>query len=274
MTVSRYNDELSIDAALTSADDWTQVWTNAIPAAPQAVTYDFNRVGFLAGNSLNADRITFSNIDVTAAPIETLTLQVHTAGPEAGKMVLRNNRPQVFEIEYYEIFSNAGSLNSDGWTSLDAQEGDDEELEGWEEAAGNGATLLSEYHLFSTLTLGPDSWLSLGKAFGAGGNEDLKFFVGLADGTYLRGVVEYLSDGLTGDFNRDDSVDAADYVVWRKGVGQGFIDDDYELWRGNFNASGGSGASYANVPEPACLWLPLLSLFLAGRSGATSPRQG
>ena len=55
-----------------------------------------------------------------------------------------------------------------------------------------------------------------------------------------------------GDYNHDGNVDAADYVVWRKGLG-----DTYEGWRTNFGRlSGGSGASSdsasnAGVPEPA-----------------------
>jgi hypothetical protein len=187
MTVSRFNNEVSVDASLTSADDWTQIWDDASVASPPSFT--FNRVGFLAGSGMHANRITFSNIDVTAAPIDALTLQVFTAGPDAGKVMIRNNRPQSFEIEYYDILSGAGSLNDGDWTSLDDQEGNDGELEGWEEAAGNGAGLLSEYRLFSTLNVAPNASLSLGKAFDVGSTEDLKFFVGLSEGTYLRGVV-------------------------------------------------------------------------------------
>jgi hypothetical protein len=263
MTVSRFNNEVSVDAALTSADDWTQVWKDAIAAPPIPHTFDFNRVGFLAGSGMHANRITFANIDVTAAPIDALTLEVHTAGPDAGKVLIRNHRTQNFEIEYYDIISSAGSLNHDDWTSLDDQEGNDEELEGWEEAAGNSASLLSEYRLFSTLNVAPSSTLSLGKAFDVDSTEDLKFFVGLSDGTYLRGVVEYIADGLTGDFNRDQTVDAADYVTWRKGLGSTHIADDYDLWRANFHETGLGGGSVENttVPEPGEI-TPLLSLLV------------
>jgi len=58
---------------------------------------------------------------------------------------------------------------------------------------------------------------------------------------------------LEGDFNGDDVVDAADYVVWRKTGIDG--DAGYETWRANFGATTeGGGAQLsgaAAVPEPA-----------------------
>jgi hypothetical protein len=263
LTVSRFNDELSVDASLTSADDWSQVWKDAIAIPPTPTTFNFNRVGFLSGGGMNADQVAFSNIDVTAAPIDALTLQVFTAGPDAGTVVLRNNRPESFEIEYYEVTS-AGSLNFQDWTSLDEQEGNDNEFEGWEETSGNSAGLLSEYRLFSTLSVEPSATLSLGKAFEVGSPEDLKFFVGLADGSFQRGVVEYISEGLTGDFNRDNSVDAADYVAWRKGLGTTHVQNDYTLWRTHFNESVANGGLHSTtIPEPASVVMFVLSLAIS-----------
>lgn len=78
---------------------------------------------------------------------------------------------------------------------------------------------------------------------------------------------------LAGDFNRDNIVDASDYVVWKKTNGQsavpyagadadgsGGIDDtDLALWKANFGQTAqnhGSGGSY-NVPEPAVLTIAL-----------------
>jgi beta-glucanase (GH16 family) len=67
--------------------------------------------------------------------------------------------------------------------------------------------------------------------------------------------------GLSGDYNRDGRVDAADYVVWRKtsgsngiglaadGSGNGTVDaTDFLVWRKNFARTSSFGA--ANVPEP------------------------
>jgi hypothetical protein len=71
---------------------------------------------------------------------------------------------------------------------------------------------------------------------------------------------------LAGDYNRDGTVDAADYTVWRNSLGEfvanyhaadgngnGIIDEgDYETWKVNFGAtSGGGSLSSGAVPEPS-----------------------
>jgi hypothetical protein len=74
-----------------------------------------------------------------------------------------------------------------------------------------------------------------------------------------------------GDYNRDDTVDAADYVVWRNRLGTTYTPADYDVWRENFGQAIGSGmAEYGHrdsgpgasadplpiaVPEPATLTL-------------------
>ncbi len=66
---------------------------------------------------------------------------------------------------------------------------------------------------------------------------------------------------LPGDFNRDNVVDAADYIVWRNGVGITYIPDDYDIWRAHFGATTGSGSSFpleTAVPEPKTLALLLI----------------
>jgi hypothetical protein len=79
--------------------------------------------------------------------------------------------------------------------------------------------------------------------------------------------------GLAADYNNDGTVDAADYVVWRKNLGSsltlpnddtpGVGPDDYARWRTNFGraasaASGTTGSASAAVPEPTTL-----SMFVA-----------
>lgn len=59
--------------------------------------------------------------------------------------------------------------------------------------------------------------------------------------------------GEAGDFNGDGAVNAADYVVWRKGLGTTYTQADYDVWRAHFGQSAGSGSSAtanAAVPEP------------------------
>jgi PEP-CTERM motif len=76
---------------------------------------------------------------------------------------------------------------------------------------------------------------------------------------YTMGVI---SVGLAGDHNNG-IVDAADYVVWRKGLGTTYTQTDYDVWRAHFGQTAGSGsganASIA-VPEPATFVLFLVGL--------------
>jgi T5SS/PEP-CTERM-associated repeat protein len=62
-----------------------------------------------------------------------------------------------------------------------------------------------------------------------------------------------LSAFLPGDYNGDGTVNAADYVVWRKNDG---TQAGYDTWRANFGRTAGSGLganANAGVPEPATL---------------------
>jgi hypothetical protein len=70
-----------------------------------------------------------------------------------------------------------------------------------------------------------------------------------------------------GDYNGDGVVDAADYVVWRKGLGTVFTQDDYNIWRAHFGQTLDTGSSLNGaVPEPVSsifiictlCWLPRL----------------
>jgi hypothetical protein len=66
-----------------------------------------------------------------------------------------------------------------------------------------------------------------------------------------------------GDFNLDGAVDAADYVVWRKGLGTTYTQNDYIVWRSHFGQTAGSGADQASssaaaIPEPATGLLTLI----------------
>jgi hypothetical protein len=84
----------------------------------------------------------------------------------------------------------------------------------------------------------------------------------------------------TGDYNRDGTVDAADYVVWRKGLGTTYTQDDYDVWRANFGQTAGGGAAgyplgastvpLPAVPEPSTALIAFVgSLALAARCGRT-----
>jgi hypothetical protein len=76
-------------------------------------------------------------------------------------------------------------------------------------------------------------------------------------------VLSIAAVGLAGDFNGDGSVDAADYVVWRKSGGSL---TEYNEWRTNFgrtNSGAGSSLSYGAVPEPGGVVLSMCGLAAA-----------
>ncbi|MCI0333104.1 MAG: PEP-CTERM sorting domain-containing protein, partial [Planctomycetes bacterium] len=96
--------------------------------------------------------------------------------------------------------------------------------------------------------------------------------------------------GSPGDYNNDGTVDAADYVVWRKNVGTtnpllndhigGLIGPGhYDQWRTHFGETHGGGAGVngsgnAAVPEPTSLALLLIATVLnIGRRRTNSPRR-
>jgi hypothetical protein len=66
---------------------------------------------------------------------------------------------------------------------------------------------------------------------------------------------------LTGDYNGNGAVDAADYIVWRRNLGSSnslpndstpgsVAAEDYGVWRQNFGRSAAGGTADAAVPEP------------------------
>jgi hypothetical protein len=77
---------------------------------------------------------------------------------------------------------------------------------------------------------------------------------------YTTGVLSVI---LPGDFNFDGIVDGADYVVWRKGLGTIYTQNDYNSWRTHFGQTAGSGAgtiANAAVPEPATVALIIVGV--------------
>jgi hypothetical protein len=100
---------------------------------------------------------------------------------------------------------------------------------------------------------------------------------------------EVLAAALAGDYNGNGEVDAADYVLWRKTLGQnvangsgadgngdGLIDgDDYTVWRVHFGqmAAGGVGTmtmlADIAVPEPSTCLMLMMSVCLGHLAGGT-----
>ncbi len=68
----------------------------------------------------------------------------------------------------------------------------------------------------------------------------------------VRFTASAAAPSVDGDFNGDGSIDAADYVVWRKSYPGTYTETDYDAWFANFGTSVGGGSGGA-VPEPSTL---------------------
>jgi hypothetical protein len=103
-----------------------------------------------------------------------------------------------------------------------------------------------------------------------------------------------VSEGLTGDYNGNDVIDAADYVVWRAALANGSMsltndptpgtvdDSDYNYWREHFGETLGGGIGsdagvVEAVPEPSAVTSVLVgfgALVLFARRKGNTGRQG
>jgi hypothetical protein len=198
------------------------------------------------------------------------------ADPATGNVKIRNTSPFAVEIDGYTISSAAGSLNSNPtqWASLMDQAGT--AGSDWFES-NLSDTRVSELKTSGTTTLTGNSvtTFDLGGLFKTAGTQDLIFeFLLEGNSQPNTGVVLYQAappvGGLTGDFNNNGAVDAADYVLWRNGgplandPTEGVQPEDYTVWRANFGrtAGNGTGLAAAAVPEPAT-WTLVVAVVLA-----------
>jgi hypothetical protein len=185
-------------------------------------------------------------------------------------------------IERFSLFTNKGYHN-DHWTAT----GD----------ADTGIQAESSFHLELTLVT-PDTYTLILSPVGGGAPLFSQIAAPLAGttgagiqiirisdygtGSSQDGTKEVFFDNLalsspTGDYNGNGTVDAADYVVWRKTLGQfvqrffgadgdgsGKIDDaDFDVWRSHFGSGQPPGGVAAAVPEPVNSAGILLLLLLA-----------
>ncbi|QDU89035.1 putative lipoprotein [Pirellulimonas nuda] len=93
------------------------------------------------------------------------------------------------------------------------------------------------------------------------------------DGVGVIALNDGVAIGLAGDYNSDGAVDAADYTVWRDGLGVRFGQSDYDVWRIHFGESIQLGqAAPISTPEPAAIVLAaLIAVCGASWKGGPSP---
>ena len=105
--------------------------------------------------------------------------------------------------------------------------------------------------------------------FGNRQNNGADFRISAGVGTTFYLDLVQVSTAQTGDFNADGTINTADYVVWRKGLGTTYTQNDYNIWRAHFGQTTGSASGTspnAAVPEPRTL-----VMFVAALIGCSIP---
>jgi hypothetical protein len=209
---------------------------------------------------------------------------VLTVNLATGQAILKNSSPYDVSIDGYSIESESQSLvpANGGWNSLA-----DQGVVGWQES-GPDAGVVSELHPTGSTLVASGAEFDLGALFALDGSLDLALTF-LLDGAAvpMTGAVVYQT-GLSGDYNLDGHVDAADYTTWRDSFGaevvfgtgadgnrNGVVDQgDYVVWKQHFGESLPPGAGQLqSVPEPAitvilgCAILMFMAIRPAKRSG-------
>lgn len=228
-------------------------------------------------------------------PFPTLTINRNT-----GNAVLANGVEGVdLNFIAYDIQSGRGSLNASAWTSIadtgDGNSGGSIDGDVWVEFSTAGSfSSLSEGELpgGDGLTLSTSESINLGNIWRKSPYEDVSIQALKADGTFAPVLVEYVGNGgsafKAGDMNFDGNVNAADWPIFRSGLGstfdansaltiayqQGDLDGDrdsdiadFRLFEAAFDGANGQGALATlagAVPEPSTLTLAAGLAFAVG----------
>ena len=197
---------------------------------------------------------------VGSIPANNMVVSIDSA---TGAATMKNDSQYTIDLEGYTITSELGLLTPNSWNSFE-----DQGLNGgnWDDSLGSDAGRLTELIMSGVATIGPNQVLDLGTIYdvSAPNGDTIGFEILLAGaGTpnILTGVVQFVS-GVSGDFNGDGSVDAADYTVYRDNLGSNTpLPNDnglgtpigaahYDLWRSNFGATTSGSLAAGQVPEP------------------------
>ncbi|WP_425395291.1 PEP-CTERM sorting domain-containing protein [Aeoliella sp.] len=240
-------------------------YTVGLPPGGDDLTLDFTTTGGEV----------FSGIVEYTGPVNDFVLFVD---PTDGSAALGNLSPFITapDVTGYAVLSPGDQLTTGTWNTLESS---GEAGSGWD-ASPALISALTETNLEGSFSFGLGVMADLGQIFTPAGTEDLQFLYTVAGdptarvGTVIYGDIPTVTPILAGDYNNDNVVNLADYVVWRNNLGgSGLPNDvtpgsvtteDYNIWKSNFGQTLSGAASVAtvqSVPEPSTVALVgLLSL--------------
>jgi hypothetical protein len=178
---------------------------------------------------------------------------------------------------YERLFLNDASANGNHWLYINL-------VGPTENTSAIGASV------YATMNNGTEELLTLRRESntnaGTFNQSDLPVHFGLGAETVIDqlriqwpdGTMQYLFDvpadqyltiaydgSIAGDLNRDGTVDASDYVWWRKGAGDLYTEADHALWLKNLGRSTPGGGGAAPEPSAGILLLALMVFWPARR---------
>jgi hypothetical protein len=229
------------------------------------------------------DNFSFNQIPDLSDSIGALV--INRSGPNAGTAYIRAD--EALSFREYEIRSQSGSLNPDGWTSITDTNADP--TDDWSIESETAMSLHEKDGPAGPndgVSLGVGGQYNLGQAFGIlptfrrdgttpTGWEDAGFTINDPSGTLLAITPEYTGTFVPfGDYNGDLVVDAQDWPLFRAGLGGNYngmpapqayllgdLDGDFDSDIHDFNVfvelAGGAGALFGSgsVPEPSSMAL-------------------
>jgi hypothetical protein len=264
--------------------------TGILASGIEAIKFDFLATAGHSAGSVYREIDVFGIETVPGPPVPPLELIVDRA---TGLITMDNIHVDAAdeEIDFYQITSAAGALDTVGWNSFSDQNLDPfEDLGGatlgagndpgetWDEGGSVSANILGEAFLLSSSVIELGTNETLGNAYAGTelADEDLVFQYALGIGALVDGTVTYIGEYGTdpGDFNGDTHVDGLDLGILLGNWGQDVPCEDGNLNEED-NVDGldlgillGAWApapplEAASVPEPTTAALALAALCLA-----------
>lgn len=216
----------------------TMIDASGVPHASHGTVmpYPFTTSEALAASSvyvgIDSDRIARYTIPVLS------NTSVHVLGGTVDYSVVPPPKPLALEVASVTSDSIAFNLTSGGGTTQD---------------------FVYAYNLGGTAPYTPDGGaVASGNTFtitGLDPNEQIavRLFARNSEGEFSPGITATATTGaatLQGDYNQDNTVDAADYVLWRKNPSQHGNAPGYTTWQTHFGESqpaGGGQSSFAST---------------------------